>query len=108
MTKIIQPMVDSLRPHGKPGRPPKVHHCPYCHAALNVTQMKQHRPQCERDHRSAPPQERILPPAPPEPPMPAPPTPDDLENQELSQNPLRREGQLDQQEADRIERTTEE
>jgi hypothetical protein len=40
--------------------------------------------------------------------MPPPPTPDDLENQELSSDPLERERQLDQQEADRIERTTEE
>ncbi len=95
-------MIDSLKPRGKAGRPPVVRHCPFCHAALNVTQMKQHRPQCERDHRDAPPQERA------EPPMPARPTPGDLENQELSGDPLQRERQLDQQEQDRIERTSEE
>ncbi|MGA2184868.1 MAG: hypothetical protein ABSH47_17760 [Bryobacteraceae bacterium] len=97
MTKIVTPMVDSLKPQGKPGRPPVVRHCPYCHAALNVTEMKQHRPQCARDHRKAPPQQRVQPP-----------TPGDLENQELSGDPLQRERQLDQQEQDRIERTTEE
>jgi recombinational DNA repair protein (RecF pathway) len=81
-------MVDSLRPQAKLGRPPKVHHCPWCHAALNVTEMKRHRPQCARDHRNAPPQE-----------------PQDLENQALSDSPLQRERQLDQQEQDRIQRT---
>jgi hypothetical protein len=108
VTKIVKPMVDRLKPKGRAGRPPVVRHCPYCHTALNVTEMKQHRPQCARDHRNAPPQEQILPPAPAETPMPSPPTPDDLENQKLSSDPLKRERQLDQQEADRIERTTEE
>ncbi|HWB95686.1 MAG TPA: hypothetical protein VG672_03265 [Bryobacteraceae bacterium] len=36
---------------------------------------------------------------------PPPPMPDDLENQILSSDPLERLRQLDQQEADRIERT---
>jgi hypothetical protein len=93
-------MIDSLKPPGKVGRPAKVRHCPYCHTALNVTDMKQHRPQCARDHRNAPPQDA-------QPPMPPPPTPDDLENQELSSDPRERVRQLDQQEADRIERTEE-
>ncbi|MGA3024289.1 MAG: hypothetical protein ABSF98_05925 [Bryobacteraceae bacterium] len=108
VTKIVKPIIDSLKPQGKAGRPPVVRHCPYCHAAMNVTAMKQHRPQCARDHRNAPPQERLLPPSPPLPPMPPPPTPADLENQELSADPLQRERQLDQQEQDRIERTTQE
>jgi len=103
VTEIIKPMVDSMKPQGKAGRPAKVKHCPYCHAALNVTQMKLHRPQCARDHRNVPPQAPVLPAAPPKVPMP--PTPSDLENQELSRNPLERERQLDQQEQDRIERT---
>lgn len=105
MTNIVKPMVDSLRPQGRVGRPPVVRHCPYCHVALNVTQMKRHRPQCERDHRNAPPQQRVQPPTPP---LPPPPTPGDLENQVLSADPLQKERQLDQQEQDRIERTTEE
>ena len=94
-------MIDSLKPHGSPGRRPIVRHCPHCHAALNVTEMKAHLPRCERDHRNAPPQ------APREQP-PAPALPTDLENQDLSRNPIERTRQLDQQEQDRIERTMEE
>jgi hypothetical protein len=104
LTKIVQPIVDGLKPSGKAGRPPLVRHCPYCHTALNVTEMKRHRPQCARDHRSAPPQPRVQ----PQPPVPPPPTPEDLENQVPAADPLQRERQLDQQEQDRIERTTEE
>jgi hypothetical protein len=40
--------------------------------------------------------------------VPPPPTPEDLENQVPAADPLQRERQLDQQEQDRIERTTEE
>ena len=101
MTKIIKPMIDSLKPQGRPGRRPLVRHCPHCHAALNVTQMKAHLPQCEREHRNAPPQ-------PPHQEPPPAPLPADLENQELSRNSLERTRQLDQQEQDRIERTMEE
>jgi hypothetical protein len=93
VTKIVKEMINSLKPEGKAGRPPIVRHCPWCHAALNVTQMKQHRPQCARDHRDAPPQE------------PQGPTPDDLENQVLSVDPLERQRQIDQQEQDRVERS---
>ena len=93
MTNIIKDMVDSMKPQTKAGRPAKVRHCPHCHAALNVTQMKRHRPQCERDHRNAPPQ------------PPPGPTPDDLENQVLSDDPLQRQRQLDQREQDRIRRS---
>ena len=101
MTKIVKPMIDSLKPQGKAGRRPIVRHCPHCHAALNVTQMKVHLPQCERDHKNALPQ-------PPHQEPPPPPLPTDLENQELSRDPIERTRQLDQQEEDRIERTMEE
>ena len=90
MTNIVKPIVDGLLPRARAGRPPKVHHCPYCQTAMNVTEMKRHRPQCARDHRNAPPQEQ-----------------QDLENQVLSDDPLQRQRQLDQQEQDRIERTPE-
>jgi len=86
LTKIVKPIIDSLQPRARAGRPPKVHTCPYCQIAMNVTEMKRHRPQCARDHHNAPPQ-------------------GDLENQILSDDPLQRQRQLDQQEQDRIQRT---
>ena len=85
-------MIDSLKTPGKAGRRPIVRHCPYCHTALSATKMRAHLPQCERAHQTAPPQAAL---------------PADLENQELSRNPLQRTRQLEEQEQDRIERTTE-
>jgi len=99
VTKIVKPMIDSLKPPVKKGRRPIVRHCPYCHAALNATQMRAHLPQCERDHGNAPPQARQQ--------QPPAPLPGDLENQELSSDSLERTRQLDQEEQDRIERSTE-
>lgn len=53
-------------------------------------------------------QQRGKPPADKKIPLPTALMPNDLENQTLSPDPLERVRQLDQQEADRIERTTEE
>ena len=89
MTKIVKPIVDSLKPGSKAGRPPVVRHCPYCQAAMNTTAMRKHMPQCEQDQQPAP----------------QPPTPDDLEAQILSDDPLQRRRQLDQREQDRIQRS---
>ena len=94
-TKIIDP----LKPAGKAGRPPIVRHCPYCHLAMSVTAMRKHRPACAREHVNAPPQ-------PPREPAPEPSLPTDLQNQIPSEDPLERLRQIDEQEQERIERSS--
>jgi len=88
---ITSDILSGLGPQSKRGRPPIVRHCPYCHVALNVTEMRRHRPACARDYKRAQPQPKVV--------------PTDLENQELSSDPLERLRQIEQQEADRIERS---
>ena len=85
-------MIDALNPRAVRGRPPIVRKCPFCQLSFSATDMRRHQPGCARDHKNAPPQERTM--------------PDDLENQALSSNPLERLRQLDQQEQDRIERSS--
>ena len=90
MKNVVKRIVDPLKPRAKAGRPPVVRNCPYCQVAMNATEMRQHMPQCQRDFKDAPPQDT---------------TQDDLENQILSDDPLERQRQLDQQEQDRIQRS---
>jgi len=88
--KITGGYVEELQPKARIGRPPVIRQCPHCHRSFNATEMRGHQPACKLIFQQAPP--------------PAP-LPEDLENQILSKDPLERERQLDQQEADRIERT---
>lgn len=86
----IARMFDMLKPNARMGRPPVVRQCPHCHRSYNATDMRSHQPACKMMSSQAPPR---------------PPLATDLENQVLSTDPLERVRQLDQQEADRIERT---
>jgi len=90
---ITRELLDELKPRAMRGRPRVVKSCPYCQNSFSATEMRKHQPACARDYKNAPPQERTI--------------PDDLENQELSSNPLERLRQLDQQEQDRIEEASE-
>jgi len=91
LNKITEPILGGMKPQGRRGRPPIVRHCPYCHTALNVTEMRRHRPRCERAYDQAPPQPKAV--------------PTDLENQNLSSDPTEMLRQLDQREIDRIQRS---
>ena len=91
-------LIDPLKPAGKPGRPPVVRHCPYCHQAMNVTAMRRHRPDCAREHLNAPPQ-------PPRQAAPEPTLPTDIQNQIPSDDPLKRPRQADEREQERIQRS---
>ncbi len=88
----ISQMFDMLKPKAKIGRPPVVRQCPHCKNSFNATEMRTHQGACKMIYQQAPP-------------LPALPT--DLENQILSNDPLERLRQLDQQEQDRILRTLE-
>ncbi len=86
----ISQMFDMLKPKGKIGRPPVMRQCPNCKIVFNATEMRTHQGNGKTIYQQAPP-----PPA----------VPTDLENQILSDDPLERLRQLDQQEHDRILRT---
>lgn len=88
---VTDEMIREMQPRRGPGRPPIVTHCPFCHRAFNKTEMKKHRNACAHDHRNAPPQRPVM--------------PQDLENQQLSSDPLERLRQIDQREQDRMQRS---
>lgn len=89
----ISQMFDMLKPKSKIGRPPVMRECPNCKIRFSATDMRAHQGSCKMIYTQAPP-----PPA----------VPTDLENQILSNDPLERLRQLDQQEQDRIIRMMEE
>ncbi|HZU24677.1 MAG TPA: C2HC-type zinc finger protein [Bryobacteraceae bacterium] len=91
LKSVTADILNEMRPGKRPGRPPIIKPCPFCSRAFNSTAMRKHQRECERQHRSAPPQPRAL--------------PVDLENQDLSSDPVERLRQLDQREQDRIQRS---
>ena len=88
----ISQMFAMLSPKGKMGRPPVMRPCPHCHIEFSATEMRAHQPACKMFYKQ---------------PAPPPAVPTDLENQVLSNDPLERLRQLDEQEQDRILRTLE-
>jgi hypothetical protein len=88
--KITGKYVSDLQSRLQAGRPSATRPCPRCKKPINAAEMTSHQRVC------APVYPGQTPPAP---------DPSDLENQVLSDDPMERLRQLDQQEADRIERT---
>ena len=103
--KLIQSIVNEMKPKARRGRTPTVRQCPYCQASFSLTNLHKHVAGCAKDSGARFP---VVPGAKSDAPvlhldapiLPALPT--DLENQELSSDPLERVRQLEQREIDRI------
>jgi hypothetical protein len=54
--KLIEPMIDALKPKRRPGALPKVTTCPYCGQSMSQTAHAAHRPACRQAFKDAPPQ----------------------------------------------------
>jgi hypothetical protein len=106
--RIVGPIIDAMKMPGRPGALPVVRHCPYCHQAMSVADMNAHTPACQQAHRNAPPQEPVPPTGSVTLELTPPPVPTldtDLDNQELSSDPLQRLRQIDRREQKRIQRS---
>ena len=105
LKKIVQSIVNELKPKARRGRKPTVRQCPYCQASFSLTDLHTHASGCAKDSSARYPAIPAPDPAGPvthlDPPA-LPPLPTDLENQELSSDPLERVRQLEQKEIDRI------
>lgn len=105
LKKIVQSIVNEMKPKARRGRKPTVRQCPYCQASFSLTDLHQHAPGCAAATDARYPVVPAPDPAGPvthlDPPV-LPPLPTDLENQDLSSDPLERVRQLEQKEIDRI------
>lgn len=105
LKKIVQSIVNEMKPKARRGRKPTVRPCPYCQASFSLTDLHKHAPGCAVAADARYP---VIPAPDPAGPVshldapPLPPLPTDLENQDLSPDPLERVRQLEQQEIDRI------
>ena len=105
LKKIVQSIVNEMKPKVRRGRKPAIRQCPHCQASFSLTDLHKHAPGCAKNsgvRYPAIPTPETAGPAihldtPPQPPLPT-----DLENQELSPDPLERVRQLEQKEIDRI------
>ena len=56
MSKLIQPLIDVMKPKRRPGALPKVTTCPYCAKSMSQTDHASHHPGCKESFKDAPPQ----------------------------------------------------
>ena len=107
LKKIVQSIVNEMKPKARRGRKPTVRQCPHCQASFSLTDLHKHVPGCAKDasarYPTIPAPDMAGPVMHLDPPV-LPPLPTDLENQDLSSDPLEQVRQLEQREIDRIRR----